>query len=109
MKKFLVVLLGCYMLAGCFEPVTFDASNESTMKTSSRKIAKALPENQKEEFSRAVMYFSMGGTAGLKQIMTAVDDAHRAQLFAEHLAVIDGLTGDEILEKYRNVARTSDM
>ncbi|SHO57839.1 DUF6694 family lipoprotein [Vibrio quintilis] len=103
MQKLFIAVLFCFMLSGCFDPVTFDASNESTMKISSRNIAKSMSEEQREEFSRAVMYFSMGGTEGLKKIMTAIDDAQRDQIFAEHLAVINGLTGDEILEKYRSL------
>lgn len=106
MKK---IILTCLVLAlsGCFGPTKFDSSSETSIKESTKKIVEALPESSREEFQKALMYFSIGGEGGLKAMMGAAfvgksPDVTSEAMFAANLKVIDGLTGEEILNKYRS-------
>lgn len=56
MKKFICISL-ILLLTGCFGPTTFDASTEITIKESAKKIIDDLPENQRDDFKKAMMYF----------------------------------------------------
>lgn len=105
MKK---IIIACLILAvtGCFGPPKFDSSNQDSIKESSSKIIDSLPEADKEEFRKAILYFTMGGRAGFNSLMKAAlssksDDVSREANITENLKVIDGLTGQQILEMYR--------
>lgn len=102
------IVLTCLvlLLSGCFGPATFDSSSDTSIKESAKKIVASLPETNREEFQKAVMYFSIGGEGGLKAMMGAAfsgksSDTTSEAMMAANLKVIDGLTGDEILGKYR--------
>ncbi|GEA08533.1 hypothetical protein KUL42_32940 [Alteromonas sp. KUL42] len=105
MKK---IIIACLVLAitGCFGPPKFDSSNQDSAKKSASKIIDTLPEAEKEEFGKALLYFSMGGELGFKSLMKAAfvsksDDVSREAILTDNLKVIDGLTGQQILEMYR--------
>lgn len=104
-KKSLFALFFVFLLAGCLGSETFDTSNEDTIKKSAQKIAKNLPDAQREEFGKAVMYFSIGGSRGFDTMMSAAfsgnTDAVTETMFTVNIKAIDGLTGSEIIEKYR--------
>jgi len=102
------IILACLiiMLAGCFGPAKFDASNEAAIKESTKKINDNLPEDTREEFKKALMYFTIGGESGLKSIMGAAftgksPEAMTEAMLTVNLKTIDGLTGEQILKKYR--------
>lgn len=103
------IILACLVLvlSGCFGPAKFDSSSEASIQESTKKIAESLPETNREEFQKALMYFSIGGEGGLKAMMGALFAGKPANVTNEavltaNLKEIDGLTGEEILEKYRS-------
>jgi hypothetical protein len=105
LKKIILTCL-ILVLSGCFGPATFDSSSEASIKESTKKIVENLPETSREEFQKALMYFSIGGEGGLKAMMGAAfagksPDVTSEAMFTANLKSIDGLTGEEILEKYR--------
>jgi hypothetical protein len=105
-RKSLFALFFTLLLAGCLGSNTFDASNEDTIKSSAQKIAQSLPENQREEFGKAIMYFTIGGSRGFETMMGAAFTGGNAEtltetMFTVNIKAIDGLTGQEIIEKYR--------
>jgi len=105
LKKIILTCL-VLVLSGCFGPAKFDSSSEASIKESTKKIVESLPESNHEEFQKALMYFSIGGEGGLKAIMGAAfsgksPDVTNEAMFAANLKAIDGLTGEEILNKYR--------
>lgn len=94
------------MLSGCFEPAKFDSSNEDSIKESTKEIIENLPEANHEEFQKALMYFAIGGEGGFKTMMSAAftiksSDSTNELMLASNLKRIDGLTGEQILKKYR--------
>ena len=70
MKKLFCISL-IVLLTGCFGPTKFDASNEVAIKESAQKIINDLPEDKHKEFKEALMYFTVGGSGGLKSMMSA--------------------------------------
>jgi hypothetical protein len=105
MKKLLALSL-IILLAGCFGPEKFDASSETAIKESSQKIVSALPEAKRDEFTKALMYFTMGGLDGFKSMMGAAFSGKSAKVsneasIAANLQKINGLNGEQILEKYK--------
>ncbi|MBA6383817.1 hypothetical protein H4J45_14365 [Colwellia sp. BRX10-6] len=105
MKKLLALSL-IVLLTGCFGPEKFDASSEVTIKESTQKIVSALPEANREEFTKALMYFTMGGSDGFKSMMGAAFSGKSSKvsneaLVAVNLQKINGLNGEQILEKYK--------
>ncbi len=105
-RRSLFALLLTLLLAGCLGSNTFDASNEETIKASAQKIAQSLPEEQREEFGKAIMYFTIGGSNGFKTMLGAAFTGGNTEALTEtmltiNIKAIDGLTGQEIIEKYR--------
>lgn len=105
MKHFILILSISLFLTGCFGPAKFDATSEVTIKESAKKIADELPETEREEFGKAIMYYSMGGPGGVKAMMgaalTGKNTAAPEAMFAINIKTIDGLSGQEIIEKFR--------
>ena len=106
LKKIVLTCL-VLLLSGCFGPAKFDSSSDASIKESTKKIVESLPETNREEFQKALMYFSIGGEGGLKAMMGAAfagksSDATNEAMLAANLKAIDGLTGEQILEKYRS-------
>lgn len=104
--QLLPLLLLAMILTGCFGQAKFDATNETTIKESARKIADSLPESQREEFGKAIMYFTIGGSDGFKSMMGAAFSGKSTEtttetMLAVNLQSINGLTGEQILTKYR--------
>lgn len=103
------IILACFVLvlSGCFGPAKFDSSSENSIKESTKKIVESLPEASRQEFQNALMYFSIGGEDGMKAMMGAAfsgksSDIASEAIFSANLKVIDGLTGEEILKKFRS-------
>lgn len=103
------IFLACFVLAisGCFGPAKFDASSEDSIKDSTKRIVGSLSDKNRKEFQKALVYFSIGGKDGLDSMMsTALSgnslDVTKEAMLAANLKEIDGLTGEEILEKYRS-------
>lgn len=106
MKKLLLVTIVA-LLTGCFGAAKFDASSETAIKESTQKIIDRLPEGQREEFQKAIMYFSLGGETGLRSMLGAAfsgqsPDVTQETMLSVNLKSIDGLTGEQILKKYRD-------
>lgn len=105
MKKLFCISL-IVLLTGCFGPAKFDASNEVSIKESTQKIVNDLSEDKHEEFKKALMYFTIGGSGGFKSMMGAALAGNSSKttneaMLAINLKKIDGLTGEQILEKYK--------
>ena len=105
MRKIILVCL-VLLLSACFGPNKFDSTSEESIKESTKNIVENLPEPSRKEFQKALMYFAIGGESGLKAMMGAAFSGKspgvtNEAMFAANLKVIDGLTGQEILEKYR--------
>jgi hypothetical protein len=105
MKKLLALSL-IVLLTGCFGPEKFDTSSEVTIKESTQKIVSALPEANREEFTKALMYFTMGGSDGFKSMMGTAFLGKSSKVsneasIAVNLQKINGLNGQQILEKYK--------
>lgn len=106
LKKIIFTCL-VLVLSGCFGPTKFDSSSEASIKESTKKIVEDLPESSREEFQKALMYFSVGGEGGLNGMMRAaftgkLSDVTNGAMLTANLEVIDGLVGEEILNKYRS-------
>ncbi|TNC80785.1 MAG: hypothetical protein C9356_11725 [Oleiphilus sp.] len=105
---FRTLLLTCTFsfLTGCFGPATFDASSDQRIKETTKQILETLPESDREEFQKALMYYAMGGETGIAAFLGSAltgntsDDTKEA-LMAANISAIDGLTGEQILAKYR--------
>ena len=105
MKKLLALSL-IVLLTGCFGPEKFDASSEATIKESTQKIVSALPEAKRDEFTKALMYFTMGGSDGIESMVGAFFSGKSTKVSNEvsmtvNLQKINGLNGEQILEKYK--------
>jgi hypothetical protein len=104
--RFLFVGILTIILSGCLGEKTFDASSETSIKKSTKAIQEALPKEKIEDFNKAMMYFFVGGENGFKTMMGAAflgeSDAVRDN-FAGNLKVIDGLTGEQIIEKHKKI------
>lgn len=106
MKKIILTCL-VLVLSGCFGPATFDSSSDASIKTSTQKIIENLSESNREEFQKALLYFSIGGAGGFKAMMEnsfagKKPDATNEALLSANFQEIDGLTGKQILEKYQS-------
>lgn len=105
MKRIIVIAVFIF-LGGCFGPGELDVTNEATINSSSERISDSLSADQKEEFGKAIVYFSMGGADGLSNIMSSAFsgdlDADPSTMMLTNLRSINGLTGVAILEKYHN-------
>ena len=105
MKKLLLIsLLG--ILYGCFGAVKFDSSSEESIRESTRKITQDWPIERREEFSKAIMYFSLGGEDGVTAllglaVLENLGVSGENKIRSVSLDVIHGLTGEEIISEYR--------
>lgn len=104
MKNFLIVTILLFLTA-CFGEAKFDASSETSIKESTQKIVDGLPKDRREEFQKAVMYFSLGGEKGLMSMLGAAFSGRSPGVTPEamlsmNLEKITGLTGEQILKKY---------
>jgi hypothetical protein len=89
-------------LSGCLGPAKFDASNKTTIEESSKLIVAKMPENEREDYQKAFMYFSIGGSEGFKSMMKkAFNEEASEKDFLENLKVLNGLTGPEIIAKHK--------
>lgn len=105
MKKFILILF-LAMLYGCFGPDKFESSSEESIRESTRKITQDWSIERRDEFNKAIIYFSLGGEDGLKELMNSailgnLPSADQNAEIADKLGVIDGLTGEEIIAAYR--------
>jgi hypothetical protein len=105
MKKLFALSL-IVLLTGCFGPEKFDAASEATIKESTQKIVSTLPEAKRDEFTKALMYFTMGGSDGFKSMIGTAfsgksSTVSNQALMAVNLQKINGLNGEQILEKYK--------
>jgi hypothetical protein len=105
MKKLFCISI-IVLLTGCFGLAKFDATNEVAIKESTQKIVNDLSEDKHEEFKKALMYFTIGGSGGFKSMMGAALAGNSSKttneaMLAINLKKIDGLTGEQILEKYK--------
>jgi protein involved in sex pheromone biosynthesis len=100
MKK--VIFIGMIaLLSGCFGSAEFDAENMSTVKESTQNMKDSLSDEQFEDLEKAIKYFSVGGTVGLKSMMILASSKDEMEaLVLRNLSLIDGLNAVEILEKY---------
>ncbi|WP_394222738.1 DUF6694 family lipoprotein [Alteromonas gracilis] len=104
MKHF--ALIASLLLTGCSGPITLDTTSQETIKSSAQEITADLNAQDREEFSKALMYFSVGGRDGFSSMMGSLADnndgtKHKTLMYI-NLQSIDGLTGQEVLEKYRS-------
>lgn len=106
MKKLTIIAI-LSLLTACFGEPKFDSSSQESIKKSAEKIVKSLPVGEQQEFKKATMYFSIGGEKGFKSMMKAAEsgqspDVTAEQMMSTNLASLNGLTGQEILTKYRD-------
>lgn len=104
--KQLAILMFIVSLSGCFGPATFDASSQASIEESTQKLSETLTPEQSEEFEKALLYFTIGGADGFKAMMGAAFSGNTSSVPSEevltnNLKIIDGLTSEQILEKYR--------
>ena len=71
MKNILIILTALAFLSGCFGSEKFDATDELSIKESSQKVAESLPEDKREEFLKAIVYYSLGGVEGIQYMIGA--------------------------------------
>jgi hypothetical protein len=84
-------------LVGCTTSSRFDATDESSIKHSTENMLTELETIERTEFETAVMYFKLGDQWRL--LLNNPDDQEPDAV--QNVQVIDGLTAEEILEKYR--------
>ena len=112
--KNLPVICSFLVIAGCFGPAKFDASNKASIETSTNRIIESLPETKRTEFLEALKYFSAFGdmniyteedtkdnqsTIVFDKPRTVIDDIELAM----NLKFLDGLTGVQIIEKHQKI------
>lgn len=90
------------ILSGCFGPATLDTTNKETVKNSVEKLKMELPEDKKEDLSKAIAYFTMGGESGIRSMMKSAFSNEDPQydnedIFITNIKILDGKTADEIL------------
>lgn len=105
--KKIIITFFVLLLSGCFGPAKFDSSSEASTRESIDRIFENLPESDRKELQKAIMYFSIGGAKGFKSFMGNAftgksSDATNKIILATNLKIIDGLTGEQILKKYRS-------
>lgn len=105
MKKTVIICLA-FTLCGFSSQIKFDSSSETSIKQSTKEIVDSLEGNNRKEFEMALLYFSVGGKSGFKEMMEAAlagdsKDNINKEVLANNLKSIDGLTAEQILEKYR--------
>lgn len=91
-------------LTGCFGSnlPTLDASNPDAIKSSVALIKQKLPEAQQKELEKAIAYFTIGGVDGMKNMFgAALSGADPEEMMVTNLKEVNGLTGEEILAKYK--------
>ncbi len=105
MKYIVLIAPLLLVLTGCFGPNTLDTTSEETIKNSAQAITADMTEAEKNEFSKALMYYSVGGPDGFRSMMTSLSaynsKATPETLMAVNLQSLDGMTGQEVLKKYR--------
>lgn len=105
MKNVALIAPLLLLLTGCFGPSTLDATSQETIKSSAQDITADLTEPEREEFSKALMYYSVGGRDGFTSLMGSLagnNDGTKAEtLMTINIQSLDGLTGQEVLSKYR--------
>jgi hypothetical protein len=84
-------------LVGCTTSSRFDATDESSIKHSTENMLIELDTSERTEFETAVMYFKLGDQWRL--LLNSPDDQEPDVV--QNVQVIDGLTAEEILERYR--------
>lgn len=101
--KTMVFVFFTAFLTGCFAPPTLDASTTTSVKTSIERISKELTERDREEFTKAIIYFSLGSDKGLSNIFSMANKTEMEinDSIAVNMKKLDGLSGAQILEKYR--------
>lgn len=95
------------LLTGCLGPAKFDASNDASIKESVQKISASLPEEKREDLKKAITYYSVGGETGINSMMRDAFSGKASSSNVElsiaiNLKSIDGLTGDQIIDKYKS-------
>lgn len=99
------VFLLLIFVSACSNEPRFDGSNEEAVGRSIKEILKVLPEDEHEEFQKAIMYFGLGGAGGREvtfgTILFGNTEETRDTIFSVNMQKIDGLTGSEILKRYR--------
>lgn len=106
MKKLFAAIFVVF-LTGCLGPAKFDASNEASIKESVQKISAGLSEEKREDFKKAITYYSIGGENGINSMMRDAFSGKAPTSNVEititiNLKSIDGLTGDQIIDKYKS-------
>ena len=102
MKNVLPAPLLVLLLTGCTnpEPTKFDASSDISAKESGHKIVEELPVNKRDEFQKAVEYLIVGADS-VNLIKEALRSHTTVQALADaHIAKLNGLTGQQILDRY---------
>lgn len=113
MKKTILAIFLAIALPACTES-TLDTSSENTLVASIEKISKSLTASEREELGKAVMYFSMGGPDGLEKMFAAafngIDPEQAATtMLASNIKTIHGMTGEQILERYRDELKKNEQ
>ena len=105
MKHIIVIASFLLVLTGCFGPNTLDTTSQETIKSSAQAITADMTEEEKNEFSKALMYYSVGGRDGFTSMIASLagtnDGTKPETLMTINLQSLDGLTGQEVLKKYR--------
>lgn len=106
MKKLFTAIFVVF-LTGCLGPAKFDASNEASIKESVQKISAGLSEEKREDLKKAIMFYSVGGEKGISSMMKDAFSGKAPTTNVEltitiNLKSIDGLTGDQIIDKYKS-------
>jgi len=112
-----VATVFCLLTAGCLGPAKFDVSNKETIEKSTNRIVEGLPEAERAEFIEALKYYSKWGNTNIFEDNGAQNDQNsivfgKAQNFvddielAARLKFLDGLTGMQIIERYRIIVDT---
>ncbi len=105
MKNTALVTIFLLLLTGCFGPNTLDTTSQETIKSSAQSITADMTEQEQAEFSKALMYYSLGGqkawTSMVGSFASKNDGASPETLISINLQSLDGLTGQEVIEKYR--------
>lgn len=88
---------------GCSGEPILNASSVEKVQEFVKNVEQEMNEEQKAEFKKAIMYFSVGGSSGFKAFMLGTNSVDLEEQALGNLKVINGMTHAQIISKYREL------
>tara|TARA_Y100000310_G_scaffold284906_1_gene307987 strand:+ start:1672 stop:2538 length:867 start_codon:yes stop_codon:yes gene_type:complete len=97
-----VIVMGLSILTiGCSKVSTFDSTSPDTIKDFISSVSVDLSESQKDEFQKAMIYFSVGGHNDLEVFQIKSNTTGVNTPILQNLKSLHGMSYRQIVTKYR--------